>query len=221
MRMVQDRGVIARLLLEYGLPEMFDCEKLSFHVRTYEKGEQISSPGTSHHAFLFLREEDVRLGTYFESGSYVTVDMPGLPLLVLGDFEFAMGGTSMFWAEARTDIQALCLPFEENRLQLRRDPDFLFFLLTHVTAKALLGRTPHVLQSFPLRDRVLSAMRSAPDGVLRGINETAARLDCSSRQLLRVLNDLIQDGLIEKTGRGCYRLTDGGSLSSSGAGRFI
>ena len=69
MKMIHDRGIIAQLLKEYGLPEAFDCEKLSFHVRTYEKGEQISSPGTAHHAFLFLREEDVRLGTYFESGS--------------------------------------------------------------------------------------------------------------------------------------------------------
>ena len=53
---------------------------------------------------------------------------------------------------------------------------------------------------------ILYIRYTCEDQTLLGIEKAAFRLHCSSRQLQRILNKFDQNGIIEKLGKGCYRL---------------
>ena len=44
------------------------------------------------------------------------------------------------------------------------------------------------------------------DGLMKGVEQTAFHLHCSTRQLQRILNQYESAGLISKIGKGTYRL---------------
>lgn len=59
-----------------------------------------------------------------------------------------------------------------------------------------------------LTERVLSYMKyKCDDKILKGIEQAAFHLHCSSRQLQRILNQSERAGLVKKLGKGTYRLT--------------
>ncbi len=58
-----------------------------------------------------------------------------------------------------------------------------------------------------LSERVLSYMKyRCEDETLKGVEQAAFHLHCSSRQLQRILNQSETSGLIKKLGKGTYKL---------------
>lgn len=58
-----------------------------------------------------------------------------------------------------------------------------------------------------LKERVLTYMQYRCGGnELRGLERAAFHLNCSSRQLQRILNQYEADGIVKKIGKGSYRL---------------
>ena len=45
-----------------------------------------------------------------------------------------------------------------------------------------------------------------PNQMTAGMDRTAAKLSCSRRQLQRVVKELLEQGVLEKRGRGAYQL---------------
>ena len=58
-----------------------------------------------------------------------------------------------------------------------------------------------------LKQRVLVYMKYKCKGELRGLQQAAFHLNCSARQLQRILNQHEADGVVTKTGKGTYKLT--------------
>lgn len=60
-----------------------------------------------------------------------------------------------------------------------------------------------------LSDRVINYIKYKCDNkTLKGIEKAAFYLHCSSRQLQRILNNFEKDGLVQKIGKGTYRLQE-------------
>lgn len=57
-----------------------------------------------------------------------------------------------------------------------------------------------------LRQRVLVYMKYKCKGELKGLQQAAFHLNCSTRQLQRILNQHEADGIVVKTGKGAYKL---------------
>ena len=58
-----------------------------------------------------------------------------------------------------------------------------------------------------LKQRVLTYMKyKCGNGELRGLQQAAFHLNCSARQLQRILNQYEAEGKVEKIGKGAYRL---------------
>ena len=49
-------------------------------------------------------------------------------------------------------------------------------------------------------------------GELKGLQQAAFHLNCSARQLQRILNQYESDGIVIKTGKGTYKLTVSGTI---------
>ncbi len=61
-----------------------------------------------------------------------------------------------------------------------------------------------------LRERLYACMVYKCEGRrLKGVEKAAFHLHCSPRQLQRILNDLVRDGVARKTGKGAYELCPG------------
>ena len=64
-----------------------------------------------------------------------------------------------------------------------------------------------------LRQRVLIYMKyKCNKGELKGLQQAAFHLNCSARQLQRILNQYESDGIVIKTGKGTYKLTVSGTI---------
>lgn len=58
-----------------------------------------------------------------------------------------------------------------------------------------------------LKQRVLTYMRYKCSAIeLKGVQQAAFQLNCSSRQLQRILNQYVDNGIVAKIGKGRYRL---------------
>ena len=207
MKRIYNSPDIDELLNKLGLPEFFDCRDLSFYAAVYEPNEYISMPGEQKSDLRFLRGSEVRIYELWEDGSRMLVEMTQSDLLVLGEIELFSGKESRYYIEAVKQTEVLCLPIEPHRAELMNNPQFLRFLLQSLTEKLELGRDNYPLRSRPLREQILSLMKASyPHHILPSVGQAAERLGCSSRQIYRVLNQLEEEGLIEKPRRGLYRL---------------
>ena len=207
MKRIYNQSDIDELLNKFGLSGFFDCRDLSFYAAIYEPNEYISTPGEQKSDLRFLWGSEVRIYELWEDGSRMLVEMPQSDLLVLGEIELISGRESRYYIESVKRTEVLCLPLDLHRAELMNNPQFLRFLLQSIAEKLELGRDNYPLRSRPLREQILGLMKASyPDHVLPSVGQAAERLGCSSRQIYRVLNQLEEEGLIEKPQRGLYRL---------------
>ena len=66
--------------------------------------------------------------------------------------------------------------------------------------------TAFTLEPEDLKERTLYYLEHADHQTLKGVASAASYLQCSRRQLLRILKILQEEGSVIKTGRGTYRL---------------
>ena len=93
----------------------------------------------------------------------------------------------------------------KNRETLEDDPVFLQFALRQMAQKLTMSTMDVTMQT--LEEKLLLYLdKMQPDHTIHSVNETVIAMHCSRRQLQRVLKTLCEDGRLEKTGKGQYRL---------------
>lgn len=209
MEKIYDRALTEDCLLRTCLSEQFETEKLGFFVMKYQRGEFLSRPGQPIKYFQFIVKGSAALYYLDENGTRrnVTVmDGEG----VLGDMEFVTGDMPFFYTETLTPVTALALPMDKNRARLAEDCRFLMYLLRQASRVKIFSARNAVV--FPLlEERLIYYLENdCPHRTLTGMETTAARLQCSRRQLQRVVKKLEEQGRLIKRGRGRYRLKEEG-----------
>lgn len=185
--------------------EYFDTPFLPFTLVTYEKGEFLTTPETRLDRIIFIVEGTIQIYGIRGDGSMTPVNQLASPALI-GDIEFTEGGNSPLFTEARSTVSAVCLDTEEYRSSLNKDISFLHLLLSSYAEKIRLFTTLDTVTT-RLEERVLLYLESiAKTNSISGMEEAVLKLRCSRRQLQRVLKKLCDEGKVEKTGRGSYRL---------------
>ena len=207
MKKIFERSAVEECLRKSKLAEQFCTEGLDFFVIQYQRGELLSVPGCPIPNFQFLVRGSVVLYYLDEGGNRrdaALLDEQG----VLGDMEFSLGNLPVFYIEAVTPVTALALPMEKNRGKLEEDCAFLRYLLRQASrVKVLMARNMVVLPR--LEERLLFYLENdCLHQTMTGMDDTAAKLHCSRRQLQRVVKKLTEQGKLEKLYKGCYRLQD-------------
>lgn len=205
MKRIYDQAQITSLLEKTGARNHFDTPGLVFQAFCYEKGEYITAPGQRLDWLLFIAQGTVRIYGIHENGALLPVDQLKKPALI-GDLEYAEDGYSFFFAEAATQVTCLALPVSAYRAQLDKDVRFLHTLLNSYAYKLKIFSAINIT-SISIEERVLLYMKTAcPQHELNGIENAVLQLRCSRRQLQRVLCKLCNENLIQKVGKGRYRL---------------
>lgn len=207
MKLVRDAALLAKITEEMELSSRFDLEKIRFGLCRYEKGELLSGPHIRQKYLLILVTGIVQIyGTGYD-GRKIPVNLAKKGS-VIGDVEFCNSRNSNLFAEVKKEVLCVCIPIAENRQALEEDCRFLRWMLSSISEKVYLTRISEGMV-ISVEERLLAYMREeCEDFTLRGVEQATMRLRCSRRQLQRVLQNLCEEKLLEKTGKGIYCLTE-------------
>lgn len=207
MREITDQTKIRNWISEHHIQDCFDTTDLEFQAYQYEKGEYLTTPGGPFQNILFLISGTIRIYGVRQDGSMSPVTQSSDNMLI-GDLEYHDNGTSSFFTEARSTVICLSLSVNRYRPLLDRDLRFLHVLLASCSVK-LRSFASFDTATHTVEERILMYMRnSSPYREIHGIENAVLNLRCSRRQLQRTLKKLCENGQIEKTGKGHYRLKD-------------
>lgn len=195
------------LIALYGIRAYFDTKDLEFDELVYDSGSLIASPDKPLEHVLFLMQGAVRIYGIRADGSLSHVNRVCSPAL-LGDIEFVSLKPTAFYVEAIGKCTCLALPIKRYKSKLDHDVRFLHLLLSSLTDKFMLSDDMNILSS-SLEEKLLFYFKTIwKNSEISGIEAATQQLRCSRRQLQRVLHKLLEEGRIEKLGKGRYRLKE-------------
>lgn len=192
-------------MTQYHFADIFGTPDLPFSICQYEKGEILNNLRDPASYLHFVIRGNVLIYSVFEDGSRYQVGLSeGFTLL--GDMEFCDETSLPLLVEAVSQVVCIELPLYECRDALLKDNTFLRYLLHSIAHKfAMFSQSEACFTN--LEEKLLHYFKyGCPDHQLQGIEKAAVRLHCSRRQLQRLLKSLTDRQIIEKTGKGNYRL---------------
>ena len=207
MVFVRDEQLLEKTCRELEIDTIIDREKVQPVLLSFGKGELLSGPHIRQQYILFLTSGIVQIYGIGQDGRKIPVNLARKGSII-GDVEFCNSRNSNLFSEVVKEVHCLGISIREYRGILENDARFLRFLLSSVSAKVYLtsvSESPAV----SVEEKLLHYMREeCDDHILEGIEHAAVRMQCSRRQLQRVLRGLCENGEIEKTGKGRYRLCE-------------
>ena len=172
----------------------------------YEVGEYLSAPD---HLIQIVVEGALSIYYIRDDGSSYALALSERDE-ILGNMEFFGGGRSDdVFAEVTRRLTCLAFSTRENREALLDNAAFLRMLAESLVRIVETLTVKNAAQP-SLRERLYAYMvYKCEGGRLKGVEKAAFHLHCSPRQLQRILNDFVRDGVAIKTGKGAYALCPG------------
>ena len=205
MKLLQNPALLEKYLAQYEIPQKFDPPGLPFCLWEYERGEILNSIKDPGQVLRFLVSGTIQIYAVRADGSRYPLSHSD-SFTLLGDMEFCGENSLPFLVEAMSRVRCVELPLFACREALFHDSTFLRGLLGSVAHKVALFAQSYASYS-RLEEKLLACLRQ-DGGSFRGVEPLAVRLHCSRRQLQRLLKSLTERGILEKTGRGTYRLRE-------------
>lgn len=157
------------------------------------------------HLFQIIIQGTVNIYFISDDGTVYSL-ASGMENDLLGEMEIFPHQPSNVYAEANSEVICLALSIEACRGAMLENCRFLQLICESLTPKM---ESITTLDAAPtsLKQRVLVYMKYKCKGELKGLQQAAFHLNCSARQLQRILNQHEADGVVTKTGKGTYKLT--------------
>ncbi len=205
MKIIKDKTVLENTLNRYDIRSFFSDTSLSFSLYCFEKGEFVNNTIDCSEYLSFFTEGRIEITHVRDDGSIVSVSEIS-SFTVLGDLEFADRLFSPHLVEAKKRSYFVVLPLKGIRTTLEQDPVFLMHMLSSVSQK-FVSFSSAATVSRSLKEKLLYHMEvTRKDHTVHSVIQTCSVLQCSKRQLLRILKQLCDEDIIVKTGKGTYVL---------------
>lgn len=185
--------------------QMFTGELPRFLLLHYAPGELLTNPFSPSGYLQLVVDGDLLLYDMPDESSTVSLQTAFHNVNILGDMELLGVPFTPLFVEAKTDVYTLALYLEQYRQQLLNDPAFLRYLCVSMAEK--LNGAVKASSQMTLRQKILRSLRFAEPGQsFSGIGAIAESLNVSSRQLMRVLKELCELGILSHEKKGSYRV---------------
>ena len=206
MKKIKDRKKLQIWLDRYDILSHFSDPDLPFELVCFDAHEIINNLCEASENLLFFVSGKLTIRNIRDDGTVYLISET-TQFIMLGDVEYADMQMTPHIVEAAAPSLMIVLPLKgEIREKLDHDPVFLRYLLSSVAGK-FIEFSSSVIEPKTLRERLLFHLENtAQDCMIRSVVNTSDTLQCSRRQLLRILKQLCEEGIIEKTGKGTYRL---------------
>ncbi len=205
MKKIYDKAVIETYLKQTKYESIMNGLLEHLFVTEYKKGEFVTMPLQQIHLFQIIIQGTVSIYFIRDDGSVYSL-ANGRKNDLLGEMEIFPHQPSNVYAEANDDVICLALSVESSKNALLENCRFLQLVCESLTRKM---ESVTTLDAAPasLKQRVLIYMKyKCSKGELKGLQQAAFHLNCSARQLQRILNQYEADGIVTKTGKGAYKL---------------
>jgi len=207
MQEIQNKEKLEFYLEKNHIRELFDTSNLPFRLYRYEAGEMLNILRPTREYLKFIVEGSFDLyAVRADGGRHMVRRCEGFTFL--GDLEFCGKTAGLRYQEVTRTVYTIELPLEALRPTLQQDVRFLNFLLDTMSTK-FAGTSMELVGFSDLRERLLYYIRyECPDQTITSVSQMAFRLNYSLRQTQRVLQELTQEGLLKRIGKGHYALAD-------------
>ena len=205
MKKSYDKTLIEAYLKKTDYETVLQGLQETLFVMWYKKGELVTSPLNHTDLFQIIVEGTIHIYYIRGDGSVYSL-ANGQQGYLLGDMALFQRESESVYAQANDDLTCLALPISENREMLLNNYLFLQLLCRSLTQKI---ETITKLDAAPatLKQRLLTYMQyKCENGRLAGVEKAAFHLNCSSRQLQRLLNQYEAEGIVKKVGKGVYQM---------------
>lgn len=206
MKKIYDKNKIAAYIEKSKYQAVLNELHVDFWLIEYEKGELVTSPFQNELLFQIVEEGSINIYFIRDDGTRYSLSN-GHADYFLGDMEIFYPRNYNIYSEATENLTCISFSIDKNRELLLTNNRFLQLICHSLSAKLGAITTIDVAHT-SLTERVISYMRyKCASGTLKGLEEAAFHLHCSSRHLQRILNQCEAAGLVSKIGKGAYRLT--------------
>lgn len=205
VREIRDPDLLEQYIRKFHIRSFFDTPDLPFRLYEYEPGEMINVVHPMEVSIKFIVEGVFDHYLIQEDGSpYLISHCDGFGFM--GDLAFCRRQPQNRYQEVIRTVRAVELPLEALREVLEEDNRFLRFLLDTMAQRMTLSM--HIRSDMNSAEEALLAYLRwrCPNKTITNVSETAFHLNYSRRQLQRVLKSLVEEGILEKKGKGCYCL---------------
>lgn len=205
MKVIYDEQLLQKAMLELDLYSKFQIQKIKPVLCMYEKGELLTGPHIVQKYLLFLVSGLVQIYGVGADGRKIPVNLVKKGT-VIGDVEFCNARNSNLFSEAVREVLCIGIYIPQYREILENDICFLRFLLSSVSSKVYLTSTSDSPE-ISVEEKLISYMKNeCSENILDGVEHAALKLQCSRRQLQRVLKNLCEQGQIIRMGKGKYKI---------------
>lgn len=205
MREITDKILIDKLIKSHSITTHLQSLGLVFKLYEYDVGEILYQTIEEKVLIKFLVAGSISIYSIRYDGSRYPIRYID-EFTMLGDIELSNTGKSHLLTEAKSSVLCLTLQLDENKELLMNDNTFLTFVINSLSQK-LVRFSEYESKFNTFEERFLDYIQNeCEDNKITSVENTLFQLRCSRRQLQRVLKKLVETNVIQKTGKGCYRL---------------
>ena len=180
---------------------------MPFFLISYEAGEIISAPLQNNNYYQIVIEGSLSVYYIRDDGSTYSLSS-GSEGYIIGELEFFTEHEGNVYSETTTPLTTIACDTLLHKNELMNSVEFLRTSAT-ILAKKIEAIMNVDAVPLKLSERVLNFMTyKCEDRTFKGIEKAAFKLNCSARQLQRILNSLEGEGKVRKVGKGAYSLEE-------------
>lgn len=203
---ITDKKELNKYLNKYHIPDFFETKNLPFKLYRYEVGEMMNLSHPQEQYIKFLVDGVVASDELDVDGNIKRL-FEEKALAFWGEVEIGGHSFSNHFHEVVETAYCIELPLEPYRDILLNDMCFLQYLVQRMSNSIYTATLMLSYMNYSIEDRLIYHMKYVcPNYTFSGMELTAKRLQCSRRQLQRVVNHLIKEKIVKKTGWGQYSL---------------
>ena len=186
--------------------KQFHLEFLStyqLNLYSFVSHERLSEKLNPKQFLIFLVCGTVKIFTPRSNGSLNQITRSSAPVC-FGDMEFTNQDMKQFQIETITQCEFICLDITINRNKIEQDTKLLLYLLHSVSQKSINIAEMHS-ETTDIESRVLYYIdNEANNHEIHGVLQLSQHINCSRRQLQRILKKLQNENIIIKKKKGVY-----------------
>lgn len=206
MKQIFNKSEYKKYLKNIDASKYFNDKEIDYSIFIYEKGEFLYSPTIENKYIKLIINGEISIYSISSNGNIYVLNGNNGDFCVLGDIEFFYDITDTIYAEALSKVVCIAIS-NENKEKLQRDTAFLY-LIGNELAKKLIFVTQEG-NKFSTTTKIINYLKyNCKNNTFKGIEKVATILNCSSRQLQRVLNKLETENIVRKVGKGSYQLLE-------------
>lgn len=205
METVHNHKLLDEYLISRHIMECFSRTGPEFYLLHYTPGELLTTPFSQSEYIQFVVDGSLLLYDMPDESSTVMIQTTNSELMLLGEMELMDTQFTPFFVEAVSDVYTVAFFLSRYREKLLNDPVFLQYICRSLCEK--LSGAVTASAPMPLKKRMEVYLDMQDQNLpVTDIAKLAKTFNVSSRQLLRVLKELCEEGVLEHTQKGEYTI---------------